>query len=84
MRKLFENFWFCLFFGLALLQFATDAGRSLLKRADQEPKIQALQQEIENLKANQNLMVWQMDKSCFDQLKNNFDHALYLKLSPEK
>lgn len=85
MKKLFENFWFAILLGLAILQFATDAGKALLKRADQkEAIIQLLQQENRELKAAQNTMVWQMDKSCYDQIKNNFDHSLFLKISPEK
>lgn len=84
MKNVFENFWFWILIGFAVLQLTTDLGRALLKQADQEPKIQALQQENEQLRAQQNVMVWQMDKSCYDQIKNTFDHTLFLRISPEK
>ena len=85
MKKLFENFWFGILLGFAILQLATDVGKALLKRADQmELQIQRLQQENKELREQQPVMVWTMDKSCATQFKNNIDHSLFLKLTPEK
>lgn len=84
MKKLFENFWFGLFLGLALLQLATYSGQALLKRNETQAlkdQMQALQQENEQLKQTQNLVVWTMDKSCFDQLNNSVNSIMTLKLS---
>lgn len=84
MKKLFENFWFGLLLGLALLQLATYSGQALVKRYETQPlkdQMQALQQENEQLKHTQNLVVWTMDKSFFDQLNNSVNSIMTLKLS---
>ena len=38
------------------------------------------QQKIKTLESSQNTMVWTMDKSCFDQIKNSYDGVLRIKI----
>jgi len=39
-----------------------------------------LQKEVQDLKESQNVMVWKMDKSCFDQIKNSSDGILRIQV----
>lgn len=83
MKTLFNNFWFALLLGLAILDFAGYAGKAILKRSENlERQIKQLQEQNEALKNNQSLMVWTMDKSCADQLKNNIDKKILLTIQP--
>jgi len=46
-----------------------------------EGQLSAMQDQNQQLKESQNVMVWKMDDSCFDQIKNSMDGTLQLKIS---
>lgn len=63
--------------GILIMLVATMSSTYKYKKARIETL--KLQQENADLQASQNVMVWTMDKSCFDQL-NNSSGIMSLKL----
>lgn len=49
-----------------------------LKRSEK-----VLKQENKVLKDNQNIMIWKMDDSCYNQLKNSYDGILRIQVQKE-
>ena len=66
-KTIFSILIFCLAFVVGLTGLLTN-------------QISYYKGQVDYLKANQNVMVWQMDKSCFDQIKNNSDGILRLQV----
>lgn len=82
MRK---NAWitFILMFILIVYLWNTAIKRSAIAQELRDENAR-LQEEIYQLKDSQNVWVWKMDKSCAEQVQNNFDNGIYLTIKPVK
>jgi len=45
-----------------------------------EGQLSAMQDQNQVLKESQNVMVWKMDDSCYNQIKNSVDGIIRLKI----
>jgi len=46
-----------------------------------EGQLSAMQDQNQQLKESQNVMVWKMDDSCYNQIKNSVDGIIRLKIT---